>query len=307
MSSCLFYGGETVDELYKWVRDDSDAVNIKNELESMWKLFKPFADRDFKKSIRDNFVSSLWEMYLAASLLKMEFTLLPRDTHSPDICLDLGDSKCWIECVMPTAGEGDDKIPERKIGEGGIVPEREITLRFTNSITGKAQKFSEYVEKGIVDQNDLKMIAVNGGLISKRAAFFSLGLYLYKCLYGVGDLFVTYDRQTGETSEPRWNRRSNFEKASGQQVGTRLFGSLDFQDISAVLYASSTTSFPYKYGHDLVMHHNPLATNPTKVGFLQHGLDFYVDKPSGYIRYNDRSGLVDEHGDYFVLYKMGKP
>ena len=141
------------DEKYLHVRDDPRFHKQKIILESLWHMFCPFADPNFKSELAIQFHPRFWEMYLACTFIEIGFDLVPRKSaYGPDIQINLEDRSLWIEATAPGAGIGDDAVPGYSRLEDSIefirVPEEQMILRLTNSFYKKCQRYAEYVSNG---------------------------------------------------------------------------------------------------------------------------------------------------------------
>lgn len=275
----LFLDGDNVNKNYQSIRDDSKRSGERELLDEMWQVFKPFADKKFQRRIQNQFWQLAWELYLAYSLFKNGFELLPRPDGSPDICAQKDSQKIWLEATMPGLGEGADAVPEGellKVGEfsednkksnqkinreSRKAPEQKMILRYVNAISEKIKKIEVYRQKGIIGAGDRVIIAVNSNSFYGRYGFFPLGKYFAKCLFGVGDFHINFSMNTGEALESGWDARKIVKKNSGAEVNQAIFWDKENKLISAALYGAELDFEKPAYGEEFLLCHNPLAEN----------------------------------------------
>ena len=119
MSSPLFIHGTTFkDQLYNDIRDITDIeyfVNLRQDLESLWQDYSPYADPGFRESMPLDINARVWEMYLTCALLERQLPVKPKQSaDGPDVLIEQGVSRVWIEAIAPSGGdEGNpDRVPE---------------------------------------------------------------------------------------------------------------------------------------------------------------------------------------------------
>ncbi len=89
-------------------------------------------------------------------------------------------------------------IKRAKLGEKPVarqVPQDQRVLRLRNSLEEKARKYNDYLESGIVGPDDVVAIAIN--VYAVPGAWADMDDLMMRALYGVGNLVIKLDRDTG--------------------------------------------------------------------------------------------------------------
>ena len=126
-------------------------------------------------------------MYLTVRLLDTAPEVRPRTELAqaardvgPDICIQKGTRKIWIEAVSPDQGHENnpDRVADWPAKESRINVERkqrrQVELRATAALSSKIAKFKRYRDNGIVNERDLCIIAVSAGQFPLQAIQFGL-------------------------------------------------------------------------------------------------------------------------------------
>ncbi len=74
----LFIDGiVALDPDYNIIRDDPDpTISARKDLiEELWMSYYPYADRDFRQKMQEDFHSRFWEMYLTCTLMQESFNV----------------------------------------------------------------------------------------------------------------------------------------------------------------------------------------------------------------------------------------
>lgn len=153
------------------------AEKIRSELECLWDQYEPYADDNFKEKFSRDPDSHFWEMYLTVFLLRLGKNVCPRlnitralRDNGPDICIKENGRNIWIGATCPTSGRADnlDRVPDpAPYGEVREVPRREIELRITGALYEKRKDFDRYERCGIIQPNDLEIVAISGSHFSQ--------------------------------------------------------------------------------------------------------------------------------------------
>ena len=89
----------------------------------------------------------------------------------PDILVEYGDFRIWIEAVTATNGaptKPDSLAKPERGQEEYTIPDERIILRYTTALYEKHKKYLEYRAQGIVTESDAYVIAVNGFPLSYK-------------------------------------------------------------------------------------------------------------------------------------------
>ncbi len=226
--------------------------------EELWARFCPYKDGHFLGQVKSDFAARTWEMYLGVVLLDHGFGLAgPRD-HGPDLRV-VSPDMLWIEAVVSNKGSGADAVPHIAWDGVGSVPEDQMLLRLTNSMAEKLNKYSAYLDDGIVASDAPFVIAVNSGPLEFPE---DPGMPLMvKCLLGIGHLQVSFF--SGGAHRPSWSRRTSVIKVAGPQIPIDLFTDPEYAGISGVIYSSTDVlNHPAQLGADCILIRNHNARNP---------------------------------------------
>jgi hypothetical protein len=262
---------------YLALRDDPRFSEIKHYCNELWRKFYPFADRLFVDEFSRNLHQRFWEMYLGVQLLELGFDLQPRSSdEGPDLLINDGNRKVWIEATVPSEGVGIDRVPNLEEHTGFVpVPDDRIILRFTNSISEKNNKLDNYLREGIVFPEDAYLIAVCGGII--QLMWFDGPMpNIVRALYPVGDHKVTLDFENKEIIDEHFESRYEILKDSGSPVRTDSFLDPTYSRISGVLFSNvAITDIPIEPGREFLFIHNYHADLPIERGWIRTGKDYW--------------------------------
>lgn len=153
-----------------------DVLNPVNEqcrvakahCEDLWRDFSGYATKRFLKEFRLHFHQRWFEMYLTVTFIRAGLTVEYRSReHGPDVLLTSAERRVWIEAVCMTEGQSGkpDSVPPLEHGKVVDVPIKQYVMRIRNSLDEKAKKFKTYLENGVVERDDVLVIAINGGSI----------------------------------------------------------------------------------------------------------------------------------------------
>lgn len=281
----LFSPGDAADNAYTNLRDLEDsipAVAGRAFCEELWKTFQADADPHFLTEIRRDFSARFWEMYLTCAIRQYaakrgyQVTCPKSKKGGPDILLDFDGRRIWIEAITVTDGDVSkpDAPVEANRPKPGRIPEEQILLRYATAIDAKYQKLLEYRQKGIMDEKDAYVIAMNPFPLTFRWAEPEMPRFL-KALYPLGPLQFIIDKRTVELVETRHVFRDHVVKTSGTTVPTTTFLDQQFVGISAVLHSYANACMkPDLLGLDFLIAHNPLATQPVPFGLLPSNREY---------------------------------
>jgi len=266
---------QATDDAYNNIRDKEHLRVGKDFVEQLWKTYKHYAEPKFLKGIQEDFHARFWELYLACTLIENCFILRVNKGIGPDILIEDGSQKVWIEAIAPTCGDSEeDKVPEVKYNEVFDFPEEKIILRYTNAISTKCNDFKKNFEKGIVKEEDAYIIAVNGSKILYPENDPPL---ILKSVLPIGYLSILIDTKTMEVIDKAHTYRDSIMKANGAPIGTSFFMDSTYENISGILFSRATLiNHPEKNGSDFIFIHNPFAKNKIRAGFFNFGKEYFV-------------------------------
>ena len=220
--------------------DNLRLLAIRDKLESMWETYQPFADLNFRQEFARNVHQRFWEIYLAHHLLDQGKNLISRAKQSikgPDILIEEEERRIWIEAVAPTPGQctHPDRVPPLLTDENvHPVPGNELLLRVTGSLLEKRKKYLQYSNDGVVEHDDLCIIAFNGGDM-EGFEIFGGERYVHDAFY------PTRIKVSGE-EEWNWGAPWRITKSSGKVIEASVFASSEFQHIAGAIISSDSIS-----------------------------------------------------------------
>lgn len=267
---------------YKNVRDKPDLCGfknygLKNYVESLWEIYRPHADRNFRSDACNHFQSRFWEMYLGVTFIEHGFKICNDKSTGPEFYLENGDRRIWIEAVAPGAGGGPDAVPAQETGVAGDAPINEFILRLRHAIEEKWKKYEEYIKKNIVDPDDIYIIGIN----TKNIALIPWDSEIpaiFKTVYPFGNQRFHFDKNNGKAKKTSHEHRDSIEKKSGSPVSTDVFLDPDYAGISAVIYSHvDCANKPKTFGADFVLVHNAVAKNNLNVGTFKFGRECWIE------------------------------
>lgn len=270
------------EQKYLLVRDDPRFHEQRLFLESLWRVFSPFADPNFKSALALQFHPRFWEMYLACTLLETGFDLIPRKSASgPDIQIMLNHKRVWIEATAPNAGIGDDAVPGYSNFEDAIEvieePEEQMILRLTNSFYKKCNSYKRYVTSGLISKNDVFIIAINGFDIPHILGEDEIP-YIVKSVLPFGNLTVTIDIDEMKPIDQFYQYRAHIQKKSGANVPTKAFQDSHYSFVAGVLYSTAELwNHPSSLGEDFLFVHNPIANQGLEKDWISRGRSVWVE------------------------------
>ena len=251
------------DPMYVSVRDRPQLRWGRRYTETLWSLYRRYADTNFLREASLHFHERFWEMYVGVAFLRTGLPVTKSGDTGPEFAVKIGARRFWVEAAAPSAGDGPERVPEEPDDDAGIVPPTDkILLRFTHCLLEKQRKRDAAVAKGIIGIDDGYILAINSRAIP-HAAFGHVPPFPVRAFLPFGQQYLRYDILSGTTVESGFARRNFIEKANNSQVSTAAFLDPSYSWVSAVLHSAvDPINFPRRLGHDFELIHNPSATPP---------------------------------------------
>lgn len=248
-------------------------------MEKLWEDFAPFADKQFLDEIETNLKSRFWEMYLGCSFLYNDFNLeLPSHKGGPDLKINYNNTNLWVEAVTPQKGVGNDKLKKPPNGKVVKVSQDKMILRIQNSIDEKKRKYSNWIDKNIVSENEPFILAINGSELPFARTEREMPLIL-RAISQFGNQYLTFSKENFEIIDQGYHYEDSVTKTSGTIINKNIIENVDYNFISAFLYSCvDPLNRPENMGDDYILIHNPLAVNKLPIGFLKLGREFYREE-----------------------------
>ncbi len=259
---------------------------VKEWMEELWKQYEPFSDSHFLDDFKRQFSQRSWELYLGVTLLNRSFKLGKHSNSGPDFDVQdvAGKRLTWIEAIAVDKGDGIDKVPEMEHGFAADVPEEKMLLRITNALDKKLKQFQDHLTKGIINENEPYVIALNRSGLNHVDPGLPL---ILKALFGIGyqSLRIMVGGVRQENPQSSWTGRPNIPKQNGKDISMLFFENPKNNGVSAVIYSIdsiiNSPHLPDQMGENFTVIHNPLAKNPLPDGFFPFGDEHKAEE--GYI------------------------
>lgn len=247
-------------------------LRIRDELDTMWRVFEPYADDDFRHEFARQPYTRFWEMHLAWQLLTRGKNLLTARERrgaggQPDICVVEGDRRIWIEAIAPAIGaEGPDQVrgPEARRGAGvaiGAMPTRQVELRVSSALRTKAERLQRYLESGRIAVGDVRLIAIGGSQFAPYALDYPIPTAL-SAVFPIGNAYATVDTGTGEVVDSAYHYAPEITRTGAVAVPRTSFLQEDFAHVSGIVWSRASIGTLGQPAPPLTLIHNPLATLP---------------------------------------------
>lgn len=268
---------------YLTVRDSDDlvAANVRERVDGLWNIYKPYADYNFADQFGRHIDQRFWEMYLACTFLNLGYELMPRP-GGPDICTSHQNRRVWIEAIAPTPGQADhpDRVPALETDDAGWVPEQKIIMRYTAAVREKKARFNDYENRRLIEPGDICIIAVSGASMQLWGSGADDVPYIVQAVYPIGKFYVRISPDTRKVVETGHQYRPAIPKSSGASVSTTAFLDARYRRIGGLIFSvSNLWNFPENFGRDFITLHNFRADNPIPRGVVKRGREYWlVDK-----------------------------
>ena len=225
------------------------------------------------------FWSCVSEALLAERLREKAFPAR-KPGHGPDLLVLSGNRKVWVECICPEPARLPDEWINIHPNTVGNFPHLAILLRWTSAIKEKAEKLlgsfdgqtPGYLAKGVVAPSDAYVIAVNGCRLRNGPFSALLGIsqfpFAAEAVLPIGPYQLQINRVTAKVVERGHQVCFQVEKPNRSLVPTSMFLNPDFAAVSAIWAVELDGASAVGNHEPSAVIHNPLATNPVPVGFL---------------------------------------
>ncbi len=204
----------------------------------------------------------------------------------PDFRLEHGGKTIWVEVITPLPTNIPTDWLEHTPGNSVNFPAEAVLLRWTAAIKEKAEKLrgnaaqgkAGYLASGIVKEDDVCVIAVNGLLL--RGGGFGKGdgfpqfegisqfPFAVEATCAVGPYAIKINRNTLQKVSAGHSHRPHLARPKGADVPADTFHDPSFAPISAVWAVDIGYSATLHKEQPMAVVHNPHARNPLPLGFL---------------------------------------
>jgi len=222
-------------------------------------------------------------------------------SKGPDICIEHGENKIWVEAVAPTRGDKDKQSSvaemeyeelqfDPKTGEacpftgpGYVLDEGKTKLRYLSVIGKKNDTIRRWIGEKIILPTHPVIIAVNSANIPEDDS--SDMPIIKKACFGLGDHIIRFRRNsetnTVETSGSSYANaptvsKISVESASEVAIESDIFRQNKYPHISALVFSYARVG-TNPFDGELHVIHNPFARNPLPRNFLPHVKDCWLE------------------------------
>ncbi len=259
MHNSFFLSGSNACEAYLNLRDVLHLNQYRDNIETMWKEYQPYADSNFRTDAMKNFHQRYWEMYLTCTLLKKGFELTKVGNFGLEYYFSHQGRKIWIEAIAPNQGSGLDEVLKYNDGNAHSVQTEQIILRFTHALLEKHRKIQSDLEKSRVSADDLVILAINCANIP-YAKYGSELPYFIKAFLPIGDLQIPIDTRTMEWGQANHRYRAEINKSNGSQIKTDNLLNPEYSKFIAILHSGvDCANQPKNLGDDFALLNNPIS------------------------------------------------
>jgi hypothetical protein len=275
------------DPIYARMRDRDQDAALRKEIEQLWIDYKPICpDDDFPLKLQRDFVAMAWQMQLSVFLQRKSYPLVRPHGDSPDICIE-GSPKVWIECTAIGPGDPDkpDSVPRLEYGIVKDVPERQVILRITSAIAGKCAQVQGWLERGVVRETDVLLLAISGARLGMNAMGENVSP-AEKAVYGIGYEAFEIGQWSRQVKESYRLPQEVVQKLGtpGQnpiEIPTTSFCGPGIPWLSALIW-SPFWEFMSQEGANVQTLHNPFARSKLSTGFFDFGHECFPNiSPEG--------------------------
>lgn len=241
------------------------------------------SDRHFVEELTSGdegrFWQRSWEMLLHDHLARLGHVLRSANA-GPDFAIRFGHTTVWVEAVVPSPVDVPKEwleLPRAGFG-GREVPHEEMLLRWTSALKAKRDRLKGYLEKGIVEDCDSYVVAINACRLSSLGQDKGpSGLPLaVEAAFPVGPWLFPYFEDEGRLGEPFCSIRPFVRKKNRANVPTGNFLDPSYGGVSALLGCS--TCYAPEGALEVVVVHNPIAHNPLPIGLFGATTEYQAEK-----------------------------
>lgn len=243
-----------------------------------------FADPKFLSEFTSGSDQKFWacvsEALIAARLLNKQFGIRKTIGAGPDFLLMDGIRKVWIEVICPEpVNVPTDWLDPKPFGTVNF-PHEAILLRWTSAIKAKAEILVGSVDKtslgylgsGVVDPEDVYVIAVNGCRLRSGPFPALIGIsqfpFAAEAVFPIGPYQLRIDKETSKVIDHNHQHRPFVLNQNQSPVSTFTFLDPQFNSVSAIWALDFNGEAVIGNNEPSVVIHNPNAQNPLPTGFL---------------------------------------
>lgn len=259
MPNSFFLSGSNACEAYLNLRDVLHLNQYRDNIETLWKEYQPYADSNFQTDAMKNFHQRYWEMYLTCTLLRKGFELTKVGNFGLEYYFSHQGRKIWIEAIAPNQGTGLDEVFRHNDGNAHSVQTEQIILRFTHALLEKSRKIQADLEKSRISAEDLVILAINCANIP-YAKYGAELPYFIKAFLPIGNLQIPINTRTMDSGKANHRYRPEINKSNGSQIRTDNLLNPEYSKIIGILHSGvDCVNQPKILGDDFILLNNPHA------------------------------------------------
>ncbi|MCK5057967.1 MAG: hypothetical protein KAT34_15030 [Candidatus Aminicenantes bacterium] len=220
-------------------KDEEDEKKLISYINDLWKMYHPYADKDFHQQFQKDIHSRFWEMNLTCTFIEKSLPVKKKNKdEGPDILLEGKDFRIWVEAIAPTSGDKNniDRVHGFVNGKATRIPNDKIILRYTQSIVDKSEKLNRYLSNEVALPSDAYVIAINSCKI-EWAIVTSKPPLILKALFPIGDRSLSINNETKQIIDKGYSCRPTVERETGTRISTDLFMNRKYENISGILFS----------------------------------------------------------------------
>lgn len=258
--------------------------------EECYQIYAPYKDSNFLTEIPTRFHERSWEMYLGALFLTQGKALKEdRADNQADLQIVDKSNLIHVECTAVNHGiaTNPDAVPRMRVVTDihnlvvDEVPEEKILLRITQALDDKHKQYQKRLADKRVFENEPYIVAVNTGEIGHPDSL----PRILKAVFGIGYPTLRMRQNDLRVANPPlfWSRREIVSKTNNIDIDMTFFEKEESAGISAVIYSNSNVlnCLMNRNASDIILVHNPLATNPIPVEEFDFLIQYHIDKETG--------------------------
>ncbi|MBD9509915.1 hypothetical protein IB265_24375 [Ensifer sp. ENS10] len=304
---------EAIARRYPFPGEAGDAIRERTLRLCRDHIASGLADNNCEQRLCSDNHSVFWQQFtevLLAHQLEASGLKLSHAAEGPDFLVEHGGQRIWIEVITPEPTGLPDAWINHTVGNVVSFPHEELLLRWTAALKGKAEKLlgridrktgdrvPGYLDKRIVREGDVYVVAVNGRLLRGFGGVFtelngiSQHPFAVEATLAIGPLQIRIDRVTLKELGAGHQHRTRVRKPSGAEVPADTFLDPAFSPISAIWAVDVDEILLLGEPRPMIVAHNPLASTPLPPRFLPAQSEYFADVRDDYYEIRREDGVL---------------
>jgi hypothetical protein len=221
----------------------------------------------------------LTEILLTEQLILCELNPI-HQAVGPDILIENGGKKIWIETITPEPTGLPDEWINYVEGRAISVPHDKILLRWTAALKEKSEKFRKYKSEGLIGLDDICVIAINGRLLrgfnGAFPEFYGISQFPFavEAALGVGPLQIRLDIATLQAVSSEILHRPNVQNHNRADVASNVFLDSSHEHIDALWAVDLDENVLLSKSCSMAVVHNPNCNNELPLKLLPAQIEY---------------------------------